>query len=500
MKQIEFGILLSYITTFLKAVSMFIYIPILLSNIGVSEFGVFQLMGSFIAYFYILELGISSAITRYYTKFEVLRDTISKENLLWFSRLIYLLISLFVLIVGIITLYSFESIFVNFTNEELVSSKSIFILLIINLIFSFLSNTYNSVIISHERFIFLKLISLVQVILQAILIVSISYILPTAFYTSLVITITNLVVFTTKYIYFKSNKFSKIKYHFFDLKFIKNLVLFSFGLTIVSIIDQLFWRSNIILLGILSDTSILTIYSISSTIYLNYMQISTIIQSVFLPRVTRIITLSNNTKVISDFFTKVGRIQYLVMSLFLFGFALYGMEFIRFWLGNDYSQVYSLTLIIIVPFTIDLIQNISHPIIQVYGKYHYRAALMVIVLLFHIILSYFLYDFFGVYGVTFSISINILILNILLNFYYKYYLNINIEFFWKNILSLFIPGILIFSIFYFLKNIFPIINITTLLLQITFFSLVYVIALYYFKINSYEKKIILGIFNVFFKK
>ena len=70
------GILLSYFNIALQVVIGFLYVPILLHYIGQSEYGLYQLMGSLIAYFSIMDFGLSAAVIRFYAKYRALKDSI----------------------------------------------------------------------------------------------------------------------------------------------------------------------------------------------------------------------------------------------------------------------------------------------------------------------------------------------------------------------------------------------------------------------------------------
>lgn len=84
MNQRKLGIFLSYLNIALQAVIGFLYVPILLHYIGKSEYGLYQLMGSLIAYFSIMDFGLSAAVIRFYAKYKVLKDSIGMENILAF--------------------------------------------------------------------------------------------------------------------------------------------------------------------------------------------------------------------------------------------------------------------------------------------------------------------------------------------------------------------------------------------------------------------------------
>ena len=67
MNERKIGILLSYLNIALHAIVGFLYVPILLHYIGKSEYGLYQLIGSLIAYFSIMDFGLTAAVTRFYT-------------------------------------------------------------------------------------------------------------------------------------------------------------------------------------------------------------------------------------------------------------------------------------------------------------------------------------------------------------------------------------------------------------------------------------------------
>lgn len=85
MNQRKFGIFLSYLNIMLHAFIGFLYVPILLHYIGKSEYGLYQLMGSLIAYFSIMDFGLTAAVIRFYTKYKALNNQKGMENILALS-------------------------------------------------------------------------------------------------------------------------------------------------------------------------------------------------------------------------------------------------------------------------------------------------------------------------------------------------------------------------------------------------------------------------------
>ena len=100
MAQRKIGIGLSYINILLNAVLGFVYVPILLYYIGKNEYGLYQLVGSLIAYFSVMDFGMTAAVTRFYTKYKALNDRIGMENILAIAIYGFLGVTIICLIIG----------------------------------------------------------------------------------------------------------------------------------------------------------------------------------------------------------------------------------------------------------------------------------------------------------------------------------------------------------------------------------------------------------------
>jgi Polysaccharide biosynthesis protein. len=96
MNERKIGIVISYVNIFLHALVGFLYVPLLLFYIGSSGYGLYQLIGSFIAYFSIMDFGLTAAVVRFYAKYKALNDIAGMENILAISLRGYGFIAVFV--------------------------------------------------------------------------------------------------------------------------------------------------------------------------------------------------------------------------------------------------------------------------------------------------------------------------------------------------------------------------------------------------------------------
>lgn len=489
MNKRKIGILISYINIVFQTVINFIYVPILLYYIGKSEYGLYQLIGSFIAYFSIMDFGLTAAVVRFYTKYKTLNDKISMENVLAISTRCYAVITLILFIIGYICYLFFDDIFYNsMTSSEISSAKNIFILLLLNIVVTISTMIFRAIINAHEKFLFLKGIETIQLVLQPILVVAILQEYPYAFSVALVQTILNIFLSIARGFYcFKRLKI-RIKYHYWDKKLFKEFKKLALSVFAVTLIDQVFFKTNQIILGIISGTSAVAVYAIASLIYMNYMALSLAMSGVYLPHVTEMIAKREPMKIISDLFINIGRWQYFLLAAISSGFFIFGKVFIDFWAGKGFEEAYWITLLIIIPFTIDLIQNIGLSILQAQNKYDFRAKVYFCMGIFNLCLAIPLAKMYGGIGCAFATSLSMFIGNgLIMNWYYLKITKLEIGRFWKNIGRITIGVIIITMIGYVFNGIIEDKNIVVFIMKLLVYTLLYVGIMYKFFMNIEEK-------------
>lgn len=476
----------------LNTIINFAYIPILLHFIGQNEYGLYQLMGSIIAYLSIMDFGLSATIIKYYSQYKTLKDEKNVENILAMSSIIFIVITFILLIAGIIVYFNLNGIFSkSLTAIELVSSKKIFIILLINLAISIPSKIFDAVITSNEKFIFLKLSTIIQIVLQPFVVVAVIMEFPSALALVLVQSIFNILLIVVKmyYCFFKIKM--KVKLHYFNKDLFIEMLKFSLFIFLTALTDQLLYRSNQVILGVVADTAIVAIYGLAFQIFGCYMSISTIITSVFLPRVTSMVTQSSPAKELSDLFIRIGRLQFLLLSCILTGFILFGKQFINILAGKGFSDSYIITLLLIIPFTIDLIQNIGVTILQAENKMAFRSIMFLIISLANIGVAIPMAIKFGAIGCAIVTGASYFIGNaIFMNIYYYKNIHIDIPKFWKEIGKIALACAVSVGVG-FLINYFPYGgSIINLLIKILLYMIVFILIMWFFAMNNYEKDLI----------
>lgn len=489
MNERKIGILVSYINILLQTLINFIYVPILLYYIGKNEYGLYQLIGSFIGYFSIMDFGLTSAVMRFYIKYKALNDKINMENILAISTICYSVITCILFIVGYICYLFLDDIFYNsMTLSEISSAKNIFTLLLLNIVVTISTMIFRAIINAHEKFLFLKGIETIQLILQPILVIVVLQEYPYAFSVALVQTILNIFLSISRVVYCFRKLKIRIKYHYWDKKLFKEFKKLALSVFAVTLIDQVFFKTNQIILGIISGTSVVAVYAIASLIYMNYMALSLVISSVYLPYVTEMIAKKEPINVISNLFIKIGRWQYFLLAAISSGFFIFGKTFINFWTGNGFEEAYWIALLIIIPFTIDLIQNIGLSILQAQNKYDFRAKVYFCMGIFNLCLAIPLAKMYGGIGCAFATALSMFIGNgLIMNWYYLKITKLEIGRFWKNIGRITIGVVIITIIGYVFNRMIEDKNTVVFIMKLLIYTLLYIGIMYKFFMNIEEK-------------
>lgn len=490
--QIKIGAILSYAIIVVNMLVGILYTPILTAKLGQSEYGLYSLVTSVISYLTILDFGFGNAIIIYTTRYRVSNQKEKEEKLHGMFLIIYTVIGVIAGIIGAILWLNVDKLFGNSMNyEELQKAKVLMGILTLNLTITFPLSIFSSIITAYEKFIFSKVLNLIRIILNPIVML----VLLNFGYKSIALVVLNTTfnigTLVINYIYCKKNLNTKLKFGKLDTKLLKEIMAYSVWIFLNSIMDKINWNVDQFILGTICGTTVVAIYSVASQLNQMYLNFSTAIAGVMLPKVAKMEEQNASDEEFSHVFIQTGRIQYIVMALIMSGFLLYGQEFINIvWVGPEYSQSYIIACILMLPLTIPLIQNVGLNIIQAKNQYKFRVIVLFIFSIFNLIISIFLSKLYGGIGAAIGTSLSIICGQIIfMNIFYYKKTHIDIPRFWKNILKISVPVVITFVIAIALKRLIPISNTLQLIIQILVYVVIYVIMMWKFGTNQYEKKL-----------
>lgn len=489
-KQLSVGVIFSYLIIIIQCLSSVIYTPIILSALGQSEYGVYSLCSSFSGYLTIFNGGLNAAFVRFYVQTKA-KDESKLPNLNGLFAQIYILLSGISLLLGLIISWKADLFFGSMiTPEEYILLKELFTILSFTTCLTVINCIFSSLIIANEQFIFGKLVILIEIVLAPLITIPLlmnGYGSSSVFTVKLVLTIL-ITVFNAGYCLYKLN--TKFNFRNFDTVLIKSILVFAGAIVVQSVMDQLNWQVDKLVLAWTSGTTEISIYSVGSTLNHYYLTIAGAVSGVFIAEINRLVAYGKN-KEISDLFVKTSRIFAFLVFLIMSGYCIFGRVFILRWAGEEYEVSYYVGLLLMLPVTASLSMGLGQDIMRAKNIHKMQIFINIAVTFCNFIVSIPLAMTFGAVGSALGTFLcEIIICIIVQSIYYNRVGKLDMRAYYREMLHI-LPGLI-------LPVIYGVIVMRMKFVQISYLSLgfhiliyvcIYAISMWLFAMNSYEKNL-----------
>ncbi len=497
VNELKAGVVLSYVSQGIHILSGLLYTPIMLRLLGQSEYGLYQFVSSIISYLGLLSFGFGSSYIRYYSKYKVNNDTDGIAKLNGMFMTVFSVIGLISLVAGSILVVNTDNLFASsMTANEIGTAKILMGIMVFNLAVSFPGSVFTSYITANEKYIFQRVISVLSAILNPFLTLPLLLLGFKSISLVVVQTVVSMASLCANIAFCRNKIAIKFDFRKFDFKLVMELFVFSFWIFLNQIIDQINWSLDKFILGVISGTIAVAVYGVASQLNSLYMSLSTAVSNVFAPKINKLVAKNNDNGLLTDLFARVGRIQFIILMLIASGLIVFGRYFISVWAGNGYDDSYVIVLLLILPCTIPLIQNLGIEIQRAKNMHKFRSIIYLVIAIANIALSIPLAKLWGGIGAAMGTALSLLLGNgLIMNIYYHKKIGLDIIYFWKQIAkflpALIAPAILGYCIIRFIqyKNIF------IFLALIILYTVVYAASMWLFGLNNYEKDLILKPLN-----
>ena len=328
----------------------------------------------------ILSLGFNSSYIKYYAKYKKENDIERIYKLNGLFLIIFIIIGVIACVCGIFLTNHLQLVFKDgLTENEYGIAKTLMLLLTINLAISFPMSIFSNIISAHERFVFLKLLNMLKTVISPLVTLPL---LLMGYKSVAMVSLTVVIALFTDVI-FVGYTFGKLKqkfiFHAFDKGLFKSLLIYTTFIAINLIVDQINLNMGKLLLTRYKGTIAVAIYSVGFSLETYYQMFSTAISGIFTPKIHLIynnpdLEENEKNKRLSDLFIKIGRIQFALLALIASGLIFFGKAFIHYWAGNGYDEAYYVALLLIIPITVPLIQNVGIEIQRAKNKHQFRSV------------------------------------------------------------------------------------------------------------------------------
>lgn len=493
VNQLKSGVVLSYTQMILSNLISIIFTPVIIRLLGQDEYGVMSLAGAIIGYLSLLNLGLGSSYNYFYHKRKKESDEngVAKLNGMYIT--IFSVIGLVVIVAGMFIVFNARSVLGSeITENELSIAKKLMAISVLSMALTLPTSVFGSYITVHEKFVFSRVVGIIFIILNNVVKLSLLFL----GYRSVVITLAAfiLTIINTLVTVFYSVKALNFKFIFsgFQLNILKSMFAFSFFIFLNQIVDQINWSIDKYIIARFYGAASVAVYSIGASLNNYYVTLSSTISGVFSPRINKMVFEKTDNKSLTDLMIKVGRIQFLILSLVFTGLVFFGEYFIvGYYAGTGYEEAYKVVLILCAPVTIPLIQNVGIEIQRAKNKHKFRSIAYLIMAFFNLGISIPLCKHFGIIGCAIGTGASMIFANVLLmNWYYHKKLGLNMFRFWKNIFRILPSEIIPVLLGVFILKVIEVDSLPKFLIFGLLYVIVFAASVWCLGMNNFEKDLI----------
>jgi len=491
LSQLKKGAILSYITIFLTNIIGLILTPFIIKSLGDAEYGLYTLIGAFVGYISVLDFGLNNTIVRFIAKYRAEKDKKGEENFLATTMYIYGIISITIALIGIVLYFNLDTIFSNsLTLQELEKAKVMFVILVFNLVITLPGSAFTAISSGYEHFVFPRTTNIVRYIVRSILVVGLLFLGGEAIGLVVLDTIMNISVIVFNVYYVLKKLKVTFKLHFFEMPLVKEIFSYSIWVFVLVLVSEFQWKAGQVILGAITNTTMVAVYAIGIMLGGYYGAFSGAISGVFLPRATQMVVERSNGKDLTLMMVRIGRISFLLLLLVFGGFLLFGKQFIYLWVGETYEDSWNVAVIIMIGYTIPLVQTFANSILSAKSLFAFKAFTYIFFIGVGTFIGALSVSDYGVIGMVTGTTTGWLIAVIIMNIYYSKVLHLEIGTFVKQMFYKIVPSFLsIMFIGYFISKITGV-GWFNFCVKGILFCMTYCIVMYLFGMLENEKELI----------
>ena len=497
-KQIKLGMILSYINLGIGNLIPFFYTPIMLELLGQSEYGLYKIAGSTTSYLSLMAFGIGSAVSRFIIKARTLEGKEAEERMFGLFNLLFQTIALLTLIVGGLITWKLDLIYgASLTAAELSRMRVLVGLMVINTAVSFSATSYNAVVSSHERFLFIHSINVISTIGTPVMNLVILFMGYRSVGMAVVSLALNVIVRLVYMAYVRHALDIRPRYKNMPTNAIREIFAFSFWVFVSNIVGQIYSATDTVIIGAIPALATVgaAVYSIGNTFTSIMFSLSQIMPGFFAPKVNRMVFSECTDTELTDLVIKVGRMQGFLVALVCSGFVAFGRPFIECYVGPGYEESYWVAVFVLIPNCIPLVQSVAHSILQAKNMHQFRSKVYLGIALLNIVGTLLLVRKFGVVGAAIPTGASYLIGHgLIMNWYYWKRVKLDIPRFWKSMLPLYGVAVALCAVTLAVSKWVDLYSWTRLLAGIVVYTLVYIMCMWTAVVNKEEKAILIRSF------
>ncbi len=419
--------LVSYLLIGLNIISGIILGPLILRKVGDDIYGVYSTVMSIVNILSIVNVGISQALARYIAVYNA--SETSKEDIAKLCKTIKYInqgIALLIIIISIIIFFLLPRIYLDvFSYDEIVMSRKVFLILASSLVFTIFSEYYAGIISGYGYFVFLNLVNVCRVALRLCLTIILIIATSNIYLVAAVNAISALIILIAEILFVKKNILLPNSRGYVEKSVLIEINIYAFLVFVQSVFDQISSNVDNVMISTMIGAAEVAVYSFALSLFHAFSNLSTAISNMLVPMMAKLIENKASNYELENMLIKIGKIQFMINGAALFGFLSVGRLFIKIWLGNGYSDVYEIVLVLMAGGVFHYIQNGAFSVLRVKNLMGFGTGMLMITALMNVGITYFLVSNFGYKYAMIGTSFALVSYTIIMDIYYHKKLGLN---------------------------------------------------------------------------
>lgn len=438
------GAALAYLGTVASIAGTLLITPALTRSLGVSGYGLYQLAIAYGGYLVLLNFGMRFIVAREVASSRSIGDPDELRSRLAVLR-VGLLVPLALLAIGaaILAALAVPIFGRSVPAESRPEFMAMYWLVIATLAVGFLAELPIGIVTGFERFRVLYGWSLCRYLLRPLLIIaclSIGLGGPAVVAVDLVLSTVGL---ATMAVYVRRT----LQIHIgipqsWDWAFVRQSIGFGLALILGAISTIVTLSLDKVILGAMTSTSEVAIYSIALTMLTAFGTLTLAIGTLYIPQTIRLVSQGSDRATNTALIVRPGRLQFAVGGTLLGGFLVFGQDFIRFWVGAEFVGAFLPALILFIPNLLVNVESVAVAVLDAQMKRMVRSVVALIGAALNVILTIVFVHWLGYVGAALASAVALLLGEIVaMNVYYHLWLNIDVFALYRRICQRILPVI-----------------------------------------------------------
>lgn len=444
--QRKIGFVLSYLNIFISSMVGILFTPYMISTLGPTEYGLYQLLYAAIGYIALLDFGLGSTLTRFILKYQSENNKEKERTVISMCVKLYCLFGTVAMLAVTAVSFNLDVFFSgSITAENADYAQKLFLIMGATTSLSLISHALSGIQTAHEKYIITKGVYTARQLLRVV----VMFVLLQLDIGAMAVVTADLFVtlFLLLFDIFYCKVFLKatLLRGKWDKTLLKALFSFSFYVFLQIIITQTNTGIDRMLLGAFATLEVVALYGIIMQLNSMFSSISNVVSSVTFPQISRVVFANADRKTLTECCARYSRYQLFISAPLMGGFILLGKFFASLWVPEyNSTHVWLCTLIIVIPETLAVVEGTVFHVMKAKNMQKTRSLILFGVMVANVALTIPLIKWNPVFGPAIGTSLSYVVGNLILsNIYYHKKVGIDVILFIKLLFKGIFPAFLL---------------------------------------------------------